>query len=240
MLVGVTGRSLAKAGNRDGEYEDALLPADGLHESRVFRCAVADGATETSYSGLWARLLVEAYVGNRLGSHLGGLASLSLRWQSEAGTAVRSWYAEEKLRQGAFAALVGLALSTHGSECRWHALAAGDACLFQLRGEILLTAFPLNSPAAFSNRPALLSTVAGRNAKVPLQRWSGRALSGDRFLLMTDALACWFLKEIERGDCPRREVHAALEGDFAARIDVLRSTGELRNDDVTLLAVDVG
>ena len=55
---------LPKEGSREDEYEDAFAPAQAADDApSEFLCAVADGATETSFSGLWAQLLVEAYTG---------------------------------------------------------------------------------------------------------------------------------------------------------------------------------
>ena len=48
-----------KQGNEDNEYEDAFWPRKSIeHRATSFHCAVADGATETSYSGIWAKQLV--------------------------------------------------------------------------------------------------------------------------------------------------------------------------------------
>src|SRR4051812_29570559 len=53
---------LPKAGNSVEEYEDAWATSpDDESSPGQFVCAVTDGATETSFAGLWARLLAEAY-----------------------------------------------------------------------------------------------------------------------------------------------------------------------------------
>jgi hypothetical protein len=53
---------LPKAGNTLEEYEDAFWPRKSMDRSlSMFRCAVADGATETSFSRVWAQTLVRAY-----------------------------------------------------------------------------------------------------------------------------------------------------------------------------------
>src|SRR3954468_13385292 len=70
------------------------------------------------------------------------------------------WYAEEKARAGAFAALVGLELSRQGNEdCgQWSALACGDSCFFQLRSEAVIESFPIARSDEFSNAPLLLGS----------------------------------------------------------------------------------
>ena len=69
-----------KAGNRSDEYEDAFWPQRTINRtvnrSGLFRLAVADGATETSFAGLWARRLVRAYgSGCFAGQQLAGAAA---------------------------------------------------------------------------------------------------------------------------------------------------------------------
>ena len=71
---------------------------------------------------------------------------------------------------------------------------------------------------------------------------------GDRLWLMTDALAQWFLVQVEAGDkpwlCLDPLLHPASDEDaaqhaFSAWIESLRAARQLRNDDVTLLAVSL-
>ena len=53
----ITGTTLClpKDGNTKAEYEDAAYPGNEInYYGELFRCAVADGATETSFSRLWA------------------------------------------------------------------------------------------------------------------------------------------------------------------------------------------
>src|SRR5688572_4132402 len=107
---------LQKAGNTEDEYEDAFAPGTPVEGSfDEFRCAVADGATETSFSGLWAQILADAYVEQRLTRlHAELLAPLSSQWHAAitARTAHKPlpWYAVEKLEKGAFSSLMGLCI----------------------------------------------------------------------------------------------------------------------------------
>ena len=142
---------LQKAGNSPDEYEDAFwLPHDAHKQRTVYRYAIADGATETSFSGLWARLLVEAHGEGKIGivSDQQILEPLQQRWTAVVCERPLPWYAEEKAQQGAFAAFLGLRLTCPGrrSPGRWRAMAMGDSCLFQLRGTI-------SKPRSRSNAP---------------------------------------------------------------------------------------
>src|SRR5204863_208012 len=110
------------------------------------------------------------------------------------------WYAERKAKEGAFSSLLGVTLEGE----RWRALAIGDSCLFVVRSGKVLRAFPLERAEQFSNRPSLLSSVARSNAGVwdDVTMVEGDLATNDRLLLMTDALAQWFLVESEMGRRP--------------------------------------
>jgi Protein phosphatase 2C len=226
---------LPKRGHSEEEYEDAFA-ASGPRS----RFAVADGASESSFAGLWARLLAEGFVASRSPwEETGWLEPLRRRWADEVGTRPLPWYAEAKREEGAFATLLGLALRTHG---HWRAVAVGDSCLVQLRGGRLVTSFPLGRSDDFGNQPPLLGSRAPA-PRAALRRAHGRWQPGDRFLLMTDALAQWFLRQHEQDRQPWDRLQpllttAAPAADFAALVDELREGEEMRNDDVTLLTTE--
>jgi hypothetical protein len=246
---------LPKAGNIPSEYEDAFWPRKPYAQAPFpIRLAIGDGATEASFSALWARLLVKDYGLGRLspGSLLGRLADLQSRWRRHVGKKSLSWYAEEKMRDGAFSSLLGLTIAedtlVHDSERRWEALAIGDSCLFQVRDEELVAGFPLDRTELFNNRPVLVSSVPCRNEYIgdALEVGNGHWEAGDVFYLMTDALACWFLKRWEvRGDPLSflEEVHA--QADFERLVNEQRADTTddgarmLKNDDVTLVRCSI-
>ena len=163
-----------KAGNSEDEYEDAFAPnADEVFTGERLRFAVADGATEASYSGRWARLLVQGYRKGWLGvaDPSQALQRLARIWRRGLQTRKLPWYAQEKLRHGAFAALLGLELSTENAadqDGAWNAYSVGDCCLFHVAGDRLLTSFPFDDPRDFGSRPVLLSSVAERNGAAGL------------------------------------------------------------------------
>jgi hypothetical protein len=147
---------------------------------------------------------------------------------------------EEKVRDGAYATLLGLSVHTHhrARSCfTWRARAVGDSCLFLVRAEQLHFAFPVTRAADFGNQPHLLGArPAGR--RCPRRRSKGQGRSADLLLMMTDALAQWFLCEIEDGRQPWRELtEVSSAAEFAELVDDLRQRRGLRNDDVTCLSV---
>src|SRR5437588_451920 len=89
---------LQKAGNSADEYEDAWAPRRELADiDKLFRVAVADGATETSFADLWAKILVRAYTKGSLAPELicDQLPALRRRWSSVVQRRPLPWYAEE-------------------------------------------------------------------------------------------------------------------------------------------------
>jgi hypothetical protein len=240
---------LPKAGNTMEEYEDAFWPRKSLDRNiSMFRCAVADGATETSFSRVWAQTLIREYCRGHLyegKTLLKRLASLQQTWKTAVSHKPLPWYAEEKLRQGAFSSLLGLTI--RGGEgvvpCQWDALAVGDSCLFQIRGDKVMTQFPLTCSDQFTNRPALLSSNPSSNNRLAdhIYPASGEWQDGDAFYLMTDAIACWFLRAVEEGEAPwaiLRDLGTAEGLNLADWITCLRKARRLSNDDITVLRVD--
>lgn len=229
---------LPKRGNSAEEYEDAFAG-----DPRSGRFAVADGASESSFAGLWAKLLVGGFV-HKLASQPGQsswLAPLQQRWAQEVDGMELSWFAEAKREQGAFATFLGLSLkqSDDPRTGSWLALAVGDSCLFQTRDDALVKAFPLTRSTDFGSHPKLLGSRSANHG--PEQQERGKWRTGDRLWLMTDALAQWFLHRLEHGQKPWRALEHVLSENHEATpdtwIEKLRDQDGLRNDDVTLVLI---
>src|ERR1035441_2954618 len=140
MLLFCEALWVQKAGNPEEEYEDAFWPksrVSGEYRSGV-SLAVADGATESSFSGIWARQLARAYCRGII-DPLNTNASLLKKqrvWSRVVGRKRLPWYAEEKIQNGAFSTILGLTLSDGnegGSAGSWQAFAVGDSCLVHVR-----------------------------------------------------------------------------------------------------------
>jgi hypothetical protein len=220
-----------KRGHSDAEFEDAwaVNPRGG-------RFAVADGASESSYAGLWARLLTKSFVAaRRPWDGLQWLDAPRRRWSEVVDRRELAWYGEMKREQGAFATVLGVAVRPD----RWQALAIGDSCMVRVRDDEKPRAFPLNKAADFGNQPHLLGSRPGADPAPVVSR--GMCKPGDRLYLMTDALARWFLLRCESKRRPWEEFASLLaeppgNDGFTAWVEERRGD-DLRNDDVTLLAV---
>src|SRR4051812_21505254 len=122
---------LSRQGCGPDECQDAVLGDAGRG-----RFAVADGASESAHAGLWAQLLVADFVG-RDDDPAGWAARLGpvrQRWAAavagEDADAAQPWFVEARMRQGAFATLLGVRVDAAGG---WEAVAVGDSCLFHVR-----------------------------------------------------------------------------------------------------------
>lgn len=242
----VTGKVfwLPKKGNSIEEYEDAAYPFEDFSaEGNEFKCAVADGATETSFSGLWASLLVEGFA-EKL-----ALDSLRKRWNADVRQKDLPWYAEEKLEKGAFAALVGLHLKKgRGKKHAFIVEATGDCCVIHVRESHMLSSFPMVSSGEFNNSPALICSHAFPSVDAQMQKLikKGEWQDGDTFFLLSDAIACWALRRHEELD----DVANVLQN-IESQEDLARLVEEerllispdgrpaMKNDDVTFLSVTV-
>jgi hypothetical protein len=234
-ILHCTAYRLPKQGNTEAECEDAYAA-----DPQIGRFAIADGASESAFARPWAEALAAGFVAHP-GPWSGWLPAARAAWHKRFESDSMSWYAEAKFQDGAFATLLGLALCRsprRDGRLRWRALAVGDCCLFQLRGDRLRRAFPVTRSTDFDNRPALLGSRSALPHSPPCKRCRARGVwrPGDVFLLMTDALAQWFLREVEDGERPWILLASAQdEAAFSALVEQLRASRRLRNDDTSLL-----
>src|SRR5213083_2611429 len=107
MALRWQGFAVPKRGNSVEEYEDAFAA-----NPKAGRFAVADGASESSFASLWAKLLVEGFSHPPPDADLRKrwLEPLRQRWSSEVEKLELPWYAEAKRSLGAAAAFLGLIL----------------------------------------------------------------------------------------------------------------------------------
>ena len=237
---------LPKAGLRPSECEDAI----GIRkDSRRF--CVADGATEAFDSRRWARLLTKHWVAKQnllTREELGGWAQVlgekfERRWAKKS----LPWYAEEKARDGAFAAFVGLAFLSSSEGLAWQMVALGDSCLIHKRQGVLVKALPLSDPSAFGFHPILLPSKVVKQQDIVdhFIITTGQAQPGDVFFLFSDAIAAWYLQEAMAENSSRATEFERLVAvddivGVKAVIACERRKQTLRNDDVAIVRVAVG
>ena len=238
-----------KQGSSESEYEDAYYPIGFPSKSPCpFVCAIGDGATETSFSGLWANLVTEAYyrANGSLEVFIAGLGDIRSQWHKETSSKPLPWYAEQKLAKGAFATLLGLTIkedSVESGEVNWCAHAIGDSCLFHARSGNCIATFPASKSEELSANPMLLCSISRSDDDVSglILNREGRIVAGDRLYLVTDALAGWILRGLEREEKPLDVLDQAIKttGGMVELMESLRESKAIKNDDCTLIWVEV-
>jgi hypothetical protein len=235
-----------KAGNRPRECEDALS-----WNIAAGRFCVTDGAGEGVFSRAWARTLAMGWgfggVNNIDNQSLrAGVKSLDAILRERIARSRRNlrdrqggnlfWFQTDD-RVAEFAAFVGLDFAADG---HWRALAVGDCCLFIERG-VDLRAFPLTAPEDFSGGAYLVPSAIDADAKVMehVHRLEGRPQAGDRFLLMSDAMACWYLSYPDRRARLREMLTRRDRRGLGALVTRERETRRLRNDDIAMLFIRI-
>jgi hypothetical protein len=255
---------MAKQGNDECENDDACFPCkQGEFEGDRYSVSLADGATEGSFSRQWAQYLAEnllTQAGHELGDSLSKKAE---EWQHQRDIYIGlrclfgqplQWWEEQTLLLPSFSTILSFVIEETGNGYgEWSAFAVGDTCLFQVHedkfqrlNEPLIVKFPISRSDGFDNRPFLLSSdnSANRDISKYYSERRGNWQPNDQFYLMTDALACWFLQIHESGRKPWRILRDLLNeepGDtFPDFVENLRKQRDIRNDDTTLICVDLG
>lgn len=237
MLVHQSHR-LSRRGYSEEECQDACAcRLQGNGNSGCF--AIADGATESGDAGLWAQMLTQEFVAQ----------PDPLNWrvwlpalQFQFSEAVRSensnnaqlpWFLDSRSDLGAYSAFLALVIT----DDTWQAIAIGDCCVFLVRDDILNLAFPIEHSSWFNNDPALIgSTTTAEQITLRQNQKTGRCQRGDCFWLMTDALAKWFLCEVEAGRKPWEALQEPSVP-FAKKVEKWRKSHALHNDDTTLIKI---
>jgi hypothetical protein len=242
-----------KFGNSFVECEDNYFfyPKHPSTKTRVFRVAVADGATESSFSKEWSDILTCSFRSFSIPlkvSFLDQLPSLRNFWRMEAYKNPLPWYAEEKVSKGAFSTFLGVLFDLENRQ--FECLAIGDCCLFQIREDELITKFPLESSDNFSNTPYLVSSNPSDNQDLSdfLLDFKGALERGDVFYMMSDALANWFLHKAEKIEKPWLILGESLKGGKKRNpkdskiVDLIndqRQKKSLKNDDIAIVHLEM-
>ncbi len=232
--------------------------ADGATESllaRQWATMMADGFAEATAAACDAHLFAETAIA--LSARWPGVVDSYIAERENAARPLR-WYERPGIAKGAFATLLALQVNIDSASAArpgtqtepgllsvigsWHSAALGDTCLFHVRGGRLQVAFPLGESVDFGTSPALLGSCdANSDVIVAHVRFAeGAVAEGDDFFVCTDALAAWFLACAEEGGRPWETLRDLTDDiGFAEWVSRARRTGGLRNDDVTLVHVDI-
>lgn len=232
---------LPKLGQEASECEDVIAV-----DAERCRFAVADGATEAFAARKWAEQLAQQWVRRQ-----STLTSEEFRdWVAAEGRELHeswnglslSWYAEAKARTGSFAAFVGVELDLKSELPSWKAVALGDTCLLHRRGDVLVKSLPLARSESFNNAPILVASNCAlhESSMKSVVIDSGKCESGDVLLLMSDAVASWYLKCFENDDLAAEDTFFTRpDNELGEFFDQERMAGRIRNDDLAIVRIEI-
>jgi hypothetical protein len=235
--------SVEKAGSTATENEDRAAWSLSASAATV---AIADGATESSYSDIWAEALVGTWIGEssqQINSSF--LRAARAAWNERLpDIAGLPWYAQAKLEQGSHATFAGLHLRIQARRLRWRAEIVGDCeiFVFKIRKSLhLARCEPAKAAAEFGYHPDLLGTSPSTPRVVPMVA-TGRLREPFEIWLTTDAFAAACLGAVAEGRNPWNDWAAAMDEPnmFRNVVDSWRTSGALRNDDTTVCRVRAG
>jgi len=179
--------SVVKFGNQPNQNEDANWSElkGGLYFRPFgFRCTVADGATQTSFSSLWSRILVREIGKQPYRKIENAISTAQLKWDKIISQKELPWHAVEKVKQGAYSTFLWFechpAINQHYGI--WKAVALGDTCIFQIRGNKIVSSFPITEASDFGNNPYALSSRPEKNMGIKLLKSIGHWQKGDTFI----------------------------------------------------------
>lgn len=241
--------SIPKEGYEDNENEDAIALRPRRNEQRLtnLRLAIADGATQSSFSKLWANILVDSAIKSNLTPSLRRTELIVNdsynKWQSNIERIELPWFAEERAKKGAFSSFlwVGMNRANNGNYANLSAVSIGDSELLIVRDGSIFQAFPLEKSYQFNSSPLLLSSKRERNRDLKPLLLRMKLYAGDNVILATDALSKYMLSQLENGNDPLEKLRLITQYNsdqstlFKNCIRSLRKERLLKNDDSTIV-----
>jgi hypothetical protein len=249
--------SLEKDGSSEAEWEDGAGFDDGaLVAGQNPRFVVVDGATEAFDSLRWVEQLVTSFLDRGSPSAAPEAPTLDQqsmrrwfelmqqRWLDEAPTFASIIEERKFAREGSMATLLGCELTDlDGPAPGWRAVALGDTVLFHVRDGRRIQHFPALRAQDFGSTPFGVRTVPSALEQMAqgVTFASGDLRVGDVLFLATDALAHWMVQRDEQDPHRLWTALSVLDHDylFAQLVSQARAAQEMKNDDVTLLRVQV-
>ncbi len=245
--------TIPKSSHKSEGNEDAFAPSVGEGEfvsDTFFQCAVADGATRSSFSRIFAKALV----------NICSTADKSMTLNDLIQDAREDWYqairndpthgvTNSVVNEGAYSTILWLQLFTEDSEDglrhnMWKAQAIGDTCLFHYRNEVPLRILPIRNSSDFTNHPRLIGSMKSQVHSIAEWEFSGAWERGDDFFILTDSIAKWMLQEVEAGNCPGsilKEILSFKDASYKFELWVqnLRASNNIRDDDTTVVWMSI-
>ncbi len=228
--------NFSKVGNEPLETEDSLSI-----EIPHSRFAIADGASDSIFSGQWASSLSSVFTGNSydlnsnkdLDNFLERSRDIwinSIEWNN------LKWNVKNKAVKGAFSTFLGF--TCFPEENVGHIYAVGDSCFFIFQDNGMMS-FPLTKPSEFGIHPSLVwsgygypleKKPYGKNVKIKLL--DVEIKEGTRVIMATDALSKFIMESEE-------PIFELLWNHYQNRefFDEKRSDKSIKNDDLAAILI---
>lgn len=227
-----------KLGNSEGEYEDAFA-----FNLRTRRFAIADGASDSIFSNIWAQNLVDSFTKSTVPLRYRKKLVRSLlsqsreKWFNSIEWNDLKWFVKNKAVKGSFSTFLGIEIRKRGNNYHYNGVTVGDSCLFTLNEELF--SFPMKQASEFNITPNLMWSGYGSpfNEEYKwdfpkLTSFDGNLLPGDSIILATDSISKWILE-----DGANRYRFLLESPDPMEKIEELLQAREMRNDDITLAII---
>ncbi len=220
------------------------------------RFAISDGVSSSFLSGIWAELLVDEFTTQA--GHINTNQPLSLhkiqhQWAEEvdklANKDGQKWFVKkfQKGRRSAAATFAGLHFYYEDRTPYWDAIALGDTFLFYIpstadqSGENKKELFhydslPLKDGFIFNDFPKYLDSISKEPQGVYCSSLRN-TLNPGTFLLMTDALAEWFISNDTKA--LKQLKKWTSQEIFVKEITKLRARKNINNDDYSLVIIEL-
>ena len=230
--------TVAKDASDPSSNQDALEV-----DAEAGRAAVAVGFSCTLVAGPWGRAVVNG-VGagppdvSRGDQFRGWLEIQRQAWANAVDVSELAWHQKTKLRDGASTTLLWVELTeADDRQFELRSFAIGDGCLFHVRGDQVLRAFPIEDSRLFDVNPEVLRSVAGTpDEQTEFVTLHDVCHPGDLLVLCTDAVAAWALVQLEAGGSPGwQSIWDYDARQWQQHILDLREAQQIRYDDSTVL-----
>ncbi len=228
-----------KLGNKTEEYEDAFAINPGRG-----KLAVADGASDSIFSGLWARSLVNSYVESDLSittdDFMENLVSAArAKWHTDIEWDKLKLFVKNKAINGSFSTLLLVESLGDRTFRKVRVLSVGDSCILLENGGSI-SSFPLEKHEDFNITPKLVWSGYGspfsreyRWEKPPFLTAEYEIAESDTMIIATDAVSKWLLQFYPSSWEKVSDGTSNLRQMFESEV----KEGRMRNDDLTLVKV---
>ncbi|MEK6238473.1 MAG: protein phosphatase 2C domain-containing protein, partial [Planctomycetales bacterium] len=152
---------------KDVEKPTSNQDAARVDEQRGI-AAIADGVSSTLFAGRWARSLVDAVMASPPDPYDAEsmdpwLAEKRKEWNASVDPSSLAWHQKAKLKDGASSTLLWVRMEQSSDDPEafaYRCYAIGDCCLFHVREDETLRAFPLEKSSDFDTDPEVVRSAA--------------------------------------------------------------------------------